>query len=100
MLVYIQRPGTGSLYRTTEPMGLKTLAAFIESKGYSAIVFFGSAHEAFSEVKKEMEEYGLDAAGLYCDYENQSVVESFSSLIKEKFGLRVFLGGPQAIALC
>jgi len=99
MLVYIQRPGTGSLYRTTEPMGLKTLAAFIESKGYSAIVFFGSAHEAFSEVKKEMEEYGLDAAGLYCDYENQSVVESFSSLIKEKFGLRVFVGGPQAIAL-
>ncbi|MCX8131427.1 MAG: B12-binding domain-containing radical SAM protein [Clostridia bacterium] len=99
MFIYMQRLGTGNLYQLTEPLGLKALAAFVEDKGYNAKVFSGPAHIALSVVDQEISEYGLDVVGLYCDYENCSVVESFCRTVKNKWGTKVFIGGPQAVAL-
>lgn len=97
LLLYMQRLGTGNLYRITEPLGLKCLAAFVEARGYVAEVFSGSAHEAVSLLDRTGR--GLDCVGLYCDYENRSVVESFCRKVKARWPIRVFIGGPQAVAL-
>ncbi|MEZ7893056.1 MAG: radical SAM protein [Candidatus Wallbacteria bacterium] len=111
--MYINRLGTGNLYQSTEPLGLKALAAFVEEKGYSAYVYSGSVHEAvnmlgITSYKCDDETAGKtsgvsenipDAVGLYCDFETLSAVESFSRFIKENTGIKVFVGGPQAVAL-
>jgi radical SAM superfamily enzyme YgiQ (UPF0313 family) len=99
MLIYTQRPGSGNLYQLTEPLGLNSLAAFVEPKGYEARVFSGPVNQAITAVEHELNQNGLSAIGLYCDYENRSVVESFCRMAKKNWGLRIFVGGPQAIVL-
>ncbi|MZP30588.1 radical SAM protein [Heliobacterium undosum] len=99
MLLYMQRLGVGNLHEITEPLGLGCLAAFVEERGYAAQVYSGPLHDAWEAVQAEMGQNGLDALGLYCDFENQSAVESFSRKVKEIWPIRVFIGGPQAVAL-
>ncbi|MEQ8222635.1 MAG: radical SAM protein, partial [Candidatus Eremiobacterota bacterium] len=96
LLLYIQRLGTGNSYELTEPFGLRSLAAFIEDKDYEAKIFSCSVHNALTLVQREK---NLKAIGFYCDYENVSAVESFSSYIKQRQNIRIFVGGPQAVAL-
>ena len=98
ILVYMQRLGTGSTYRITEPIGLKTMAAFVQEKGYGATVVSGSAHEIATMLTEMMRRCGPDAIGFYCDYENQALIESFSRWVKTQWDLFVFVGGPQAVA--
>ncbi len=81
-----------------EPIGLMSLAEMMTGKGIETAVFSG-------ELLKGLE--FLNAAGcsrntvvgLYCDYENQSAVESFSRVVKERFGAVVLVGGPQTVGL-
>ncbi len=87
------------MYQSTEPLGLKALAAFVEEKGYSSYVYSGPVHEAVKLLNRSSSEKTVDAVGLYCDFETLSTVESFSSFIKENTSARVFAGGPQAVAL-
>lgn len=96
ILFYIQRLGTGNSYELTEPFGLRSLAAFIEDKGYEAKIFSGSLHNGLELIQRE---HNLKAIGFYCDYENVSAVESFSSYIKGIKDIKIFVGGPQAVAL-
>ncbi len=98
LLLYVNRLGTGNLYQSTEPLGLKALAAFIEEKGYSSYVYSGPVHEAAKILTADKRKQ-FDAVGLYCDFETVSSVESFSRFVKENTAARVFIGGPQAVAL-
>lgn len=99
LLLYVNRLGTGNLYQNTEPLGLKALAAFIEEKGYSSYVFSGPVNEAVKVLARAGNKKPFDAVGLYCDFETVSSVESFSRFVKENTAARVFIGGPQAVAL-
>ncbi|HOT75940.1 MAG TPA: radical SAM protein [Candidatus Wallbacteria bacterium] len=99
LLLYVNRLGAGNLYQSSEPLGLNSLAAFVEDKGYFARVYSGPVHEAAKILTGADSEKCFDAIGLYCDFETVSTVESFSSFIKEKTSARVFIGGPQAVAL-
>ncbi len=99
LLLYVNRLGTGNLYQNTEPLGLKALAAFIEEKGYSSYVFSGPVNEAVKILSRAGNKKPFDAVGLYCDFETVSSVESFSRFVKENTSARVFIGGPQAVAL-
>ncbi|HBC76223.1 MAG TPA: hypothetical protein DC017_15500, partial [Candidatus Wallbacteria bacterium] len=99
LLLYINRLGTGNLYQNTEPLGLKALAAFIEEKGYSSYVYSGSVHEAVKLAGIGAPEKMPAVVGLYCDFETLSAVESFSRFLKENTSAKVFVGGPQAVAL-
>ena len=99
LLLYVNRLGTGNLYQNSEPLGLKSLAAFIEEKGYSSYVFSGPVNEAVKVLARGGNKKPFDAVGLYCDFETVSSVESFSRFVKENTAARVFIGGPQAVAL-
>jgi len=81
-----------------EPIGLLSLAEMMTGQGIDTAVFSG-------ELLKGLEFLNATGCsrntvvGLYCDYENQSAVESFSRVIKERFGAVVLVGGPQTVGL-
>lgn len=81
-----------------EPIGLMSLAEMMTGQGIDTAVFSG-------ELLKGLEFLNTTGCGrntvvgLYCDYENQSAVESFSRVIKERFGAVVLVGGPQTVGL-
>jgi len=81
-----------------EPIGLMSLAEMMTGKGFDAAVFSGELLKGLDFLK----ETGCNrntVVGLYCDFENQSAVESFSRVIKERFGAVVLIGGPQTVGL-
>lgn len=96
-LFFLQRLLFRDSFEFIEPLGLFSLAAFIEEKGYKAAVFSGTLTEAVSILERDIDK--ISAVGLYCDFENVSAVESFSSCIKERWNIPVIVGGPQSVAL-
>ena len=81
-----------------EPIGHMSLAEMMASKGIDVAVFSGELLRGL----EFLEATGSDentVVGLYCDYENQSAVESFSKEIKKRYGATVFVGGPQTVGL-
>jgi radical SAM superfamily enzyme YgiQ (UPF0313 family) len=81
-----------------EPIGHMSLAEMMASKGIDVAVFSGELLRGL----EFLEATGSDentVVGLYCDYENQSAVESFSREIKKRYGATVFVGGPQTVGL-
>ncbi|MCX8131420.1 MAG: B12-binding domain-containing radical SAM protein [Clostridia bacterium] len=99
LLFFIQRILFKNSFEYIDPLGLMALAAFIGEKGYNPGVFSGTVTEAAAVLEREIKKRTVSAVGLYCDFENQSVVESFSSYVKEHWGIPVIVGGPQAVAL-
>ncbi len=98
-LLFIQRPLFKDSFKYIEPLGLMSLAAFIDDKGYEPGVFTGTSIEALDLLKSESRRRRIAAIGFYCDFENVSLIESFGGLIAEKFSIPVIVGGPQAAAL-
>ncbi len=98
-LFFIQRPLFKDSFKYIEPLGLMSLAAFIDDKGYEPGVFTGTSIDALNLLKSESERRPIAAIGFYCDFENVSLIESFGGLIAEKFSIPVIVGGPQASAL-
>jgi len=96
-LFFLQRLLFRDSFEFIEPLGLFSLAAFIEEKGYKAAVFSGTLTEALDILERDIDR--ISVVGLYCDFENVSAVESFSSCIKERRSIPVIVGGPQAVAL-
>lgn len=81
-----------------EPIGHMSLAEMMASKGIDVAVFSGELLRGLEFLEKT----GCDkntVVGLYCDYENQSAVESFTKEIKKRYGAIVFIGGPQTVGL-
>jgi len=81
-----------------EPIGLLSLAEIMTGQGIDTAVFSGELLKGL-EFLKETGCHSNTVVGLYCDYENQSAVESFSRVIKERFGAVVLVGGPQTVGL-
>ncbi|WP_303870954.1 radical SAM protein [Acetobacterium wieringae] len=81
-----------------EPIGHMSLAEMMASKGIEVAVFSGELLKGLEFLAAT----GSDSntvVGLYCDYENQSAVESFSREIKRRYGATVLVGGPQTVGL-
>ncbi|WKY47603.1 radical SAM protein [Eubacteriaceae bacterium ES3] len=81
-----------------EPIGHMSLAEMMQSKGIDTMVFSGELLKGL-EFLEQSDCDENTVVGLYCDYENQSAVESFSRLIKSRFGAKVLVGGPQTVGL-
>lgn len=79
-------------------LGIYQLAAWMEKNGYPARAFAGYAHEIVPLLERELPA-GVGVVGFSCDYENQEEVAQLCRLVRERYGLPVIVGGPQAIAL-
>lgn len=99
LLLYIQRFAPGRNFLHLDNLGIMTLAAFLDAKGYRARSFTGISTEALKIVEEEILGQGLQAIGLYCDYDNLSVVISFCRSVKAKYDIPIMVGGPQAFHL-
>ena len=99
LLFFIQRPLFKDSFEYVEPLGLMSLAAFIDEKGYEPGVFTGTSIDAEKLLESESKKRRISAIGFYCDFENVSLIESFGALIAEKYSIPVIAGGPQAGAL-
>ncbi len=99
LLFFIQRVLFRNSLDFIDPLGLMALAAFMEEKGYEPGVFSGSVTDATTFLEAEQSRRTVSVIGLYCDYENWSAVQSFSRYVKDRWGIPVIIGGPQAVAL-
>ncbi len=99
LLLFLQRASFKQFYRYVEPIGLMTLAAALDRHGYCPRVFTGSITDALPLLENMYRKEGVQAIALYCDYENQNVVESFARTAKGKYSVPVFAGGPQGYFL-
>ncbi|MCX8131424.1 MAG: B12-binding domain-containing radical SAM protein [Clostridia bacterium] len=97
LLMYVQRMVYKRTFEYLDNLGLMSIAAFLEDNGYRARVFTGITTDAVKVFEEESRKYPIFAVGLYCDYDNQSAVVSMSLILKEKYGVRVLVGGPQAL---
>lgn len=81
-----------------EPIGHMSLAEMMASKGIEVAVFSGELLKGLEFLAATGSD-GNTVVGLYCDYENQSAVESFSREIKRRYSATVLVGGPQTVGL-
>lgn len=80
-------------------IGLNLLAVFLRERGYNAEIRMGLACAA-DELMKPSADGGVPGSiGFYCDYENMTLVRGLSADISSKYGVPVFIGGPQAAEL-
>ncbi|MZP30589.1 radical SAM protein [Heliobacterium undosum] len=80
-------------------IGINLLTVFLREKGYRVNLFRGFAHEAEEWIGATMAQGGARSIGFYCDYENITLVTSFSRMVKAQWGIPVFVGGPQATGI-
>lgn len=99
LLLFIQRQLFKDSFEYIEPLGLMSLAAYIDQNGYEPGVFTGTSTAAMEFLEAESRRRHISVIGFYCDFENVSLVESFGSIIHERFSIPVIVGGPQAGAL-
>lgn len=80
-------------------LGIYLLAAFARQEGYEAKGFSGSLEKGFEYVEKLCGAGEVSMVGLYCDFDNVTENIFLSRHVREKYGLPVIVGGPQATAL-
>ena len=97
LLMYVQRMVHKRTFEHVGNLGIISLAAFLESKGYCARAFVGITTDALHLVAEESRR--IRAVGLYCDYDNQSAVATMSSAFKAQYHFPVIVGGPQTVYL-
>ncbi len=96
LLFFIQRQLFKDSFEYVEPLGLMSLAAFIDDKGYEPGVFTGTSVDAMKLLETESKKRHIAAVGFYVDFENVTLIESFGAHVAEKFSIPVIAGGPQA----
>lgn len=99
ILIYAQRIVFGRKFEHLGNLGISSLAAYLEDKGFRARAFTGITTDAADIFESEFQKTPVSAAGFYCDYDNQSCVEKMSRYFKNKYGVKIIVGGPQTINL-
>ena len=89
-------------YLNAEPLhggflGIYLLAAFVRREGYLAKSFSGTLERGLKILDEKAGEISM--VGLYCDFDNVTENIFLSRRVREKYGLPVIIGGPQATAL-
>ncbi len=98
LLVNVHRDGW-SFLNGGLAIGLNLLAVFLKERGYNAAVHMGAACGADELMRISPGGGRPGSVGLYCDYENMTLVRGLAARIKEKYAVPVFIGGPQAPGL-
>lgn len=98
LLVNIHRDGWGFLNGGMN-IGLNFLSVFLKEHGYDAVIRTGTANEADDFIYGDPDNCSFKSVGFYCDYENVTLVRELSALVREKYEVPVFIGGPQAHSL-
>ncbi len=80
-------------------IGTLLLASVLRDRGLRVGYFRGFAGETAGWLRAELEATGARCVGFYCDYENVTLVESLSRMVKSGGEIPVVVGGPQAFAL-
>ncbi len=99
LLLNIKRPVTDSTEGSVDCLGLFYLAAVLEAIGYEPWVFHGLTSDVPDILEKQIKEKNIAVVGFSCDYQNRSAVEELCLYVKNKYGVAVIVGGPQAVSL-
>jgi anaerobic magnesium-protoporphyrin IX monomethyl ester cyclase len=86
-------------YAHADFYGTLTLAAFLEENRFSAGVLADSTGNIIKQIKGYLQQNSVRSIGLYCDFNNQTSVNTLSNWIKAHYDIPVIIGGPQAFAL-
>ncbi|MZP30585.1 radical SAM protein [Heliobacterium undosum] len=95
LLLSVHRLTYDALSLDMEPPGLLILAAFLETKGYDALVCQGEPAGVRAFLAEQAASGPVLAVGFYCDYENQVEVAALGAEVHHNYGWPVILGGPQ-----
>ncbi|HBC74894.1 MAG TPA: hypothetical protein DC017_08625, partial [Candidatus Wallbacteria bacterium] len=74
ILIYAQRIVYGRKFEHLGNLGISSLAAYLEDKGFRARAFTGITTDAADIFESEFQKTPVSVAGFYCDYDNQSCV--------------------------
>lgn len=99
ILFYVQRMMPRRKFEHIGNLGISSLAAYLEDKGFRARAFTGITTDAADIFAAEFKKGPVSAVGFYCDYDNQSCVEEMVRYFKKTYGVKTVVGGPQAINL-
>lgn len=99
LLLNLHREQYNSFPGYNDFLGLYTLAAFLDENGYSARVYVGNLHEGLLNADKQIIDASVKIVGLYCDYDNVTDIISVCQYLRNKYDVRIIVGGPQATAL-
>lgn len=80
-------------------LGIYILAAFVNENGYRGQAFEGTLKAGLKLVDELCQKKKIHILGLYCDYANVTENQYISQYVKGKYGIPVFVGGPQATSL-
>ena len=79
--------------------GIYLLAAFVNENGYLGQAYAGTLHRGMELIDELCTQQKTAMIGLYCDYANVTENQFMSRYIKERYGIPVIVGGPQATSL-
>ena len=80
-------------------LGIYILSAWVNANGYTGQGFAGTLHQGRIIVDNLCLKKQTEIIGLYCDYANVTENIWLTRYVKEKYGIPVILGGPQATSL-
>lgn len=80
-------------------LGIYLLAAFVNENGYLGQAYAGSLYRGMELLNELCTQQKTAMIGLYCDYANVTENQFVSRYIKERYGIPVIVGGPQATSL-
>lgn len=80
-------------------LGQHSIAAYLETKGFKAMVYSGVSRDAHKIIEEEITNNNIPVLGFYVASDNLAVTEHIIRWIKRKFNIYVIVGGPEAVAL-
>ncbi len=80
-------------------LGQHSIAAYLETKGFKAMVYSGIAGECKKIISESVEKDFVPVIGFYIAEDNLSVVSHIIKWVKNSYNVYTVAGGPQAVAL-
>jgi hypothetical protein len=80
-------------------LGIYILSAWVNANGYTGQGFAGTLHQGRIIADNLCLRKQVEILGLYCDYANVTENIWLTRYVKERYGIPVILGGPQATSL-
>lgn len=80
-------------------LGQHSIASYLETKGFKAMVYSGIVGECKRIVSEAIEKDGVPIIGFYAATDNLSVVSHVIKWIKTTYNVYTIVGGPQAVDL-
>ena len=80
-------------------LGQHSIAAYLETKGFKAMIYSGVAGECKKVISDAIEKDLVPVLGFYTATDNLAVVKHIVKWIKQTYDVYTIVGGPEAVAL-